>query len=318
MDSIKKKTPKALIIIGNGFDVAHGLKTKYSDFYSKSNELEELSRNGNLLCQHILRNIKSELWKDLELGLYDYSVSLTETHGINNKESSERFRQEFLELKSCLFTYIRKAINEEVYGNPGRVVADLSKEWQRLNYHILSFNYSYVVAAYTQEARKKNEDYIFNEKEIIFQHGSLYNGEQQRFNTADSIVLGIDESQKVEKSHSFLYKSLQSVHNINDYLRLVESNDLYVVYGCSMGASDAFYYNQLFNKKHRNKTFVIYGYGEEELKLLKEAIFNYTGGMNSYIAETNNVFVFIDSHSPNLLLETRSMIDEYVVKSSSY
>ena len=92
------------------------------------------------------------MWQDLECGLYDYSKQLTNIHGKNDKESSENFRIEFLELRDCLFAYIREAINNSPNDNPGHFIAKLSEEWLRLNYQILSFNYSYVVAAYSQDA----------------------------------------------------------------------------------------------------------------------------------------------------------------------
>ena len=52
----------SIIILGNGFDVALGIETRYSQFYEKSKELREFARNGNTLCQHILDHIKSDLW----------------------------------------------------------------------------------------------------------------------------------------------------------------------------------------------------------------------------------------------------------------
>lgn len=308
-----KRIPNAIIFVGNGFDVAHGLKTKYSDFYEKCSELKVLAENGNLLCQHILDNVKGEMWQDLECGLHNYSQQLTLTYGEGDKSTSERFQLEFQELRKCLFSYVRKAINADVTNNPGHFVEELSNEWQKLNYQILSFNYSYVVAAYTQRLKNNNSDFDFNPDKIIFQHGSLYNPEREDFNSADSIVLGIDDSQKVEAFHSFLYKSLQNIHNIKDFIRLIRENTIYIIYGCSMGQSDAFYFNHLFDKKMHDKTFIIYGYGVKALDSIKSKIFEYTGGFNSYIEETNNELVFIDCRNEQkALLETKDIIDNII------
>lgn len=240
MISDNKHTPLTMIFIGNGFDVAHGLKTKYSDFYGNCPELKVLAQNDNLLCQHILKYVKGEIWQDLECGLFDYSRILTKTYGEGDKSTSERFRFEFQELRKCLFLYIRKAINADVTNIPGRFVEELSNEWQKLNYQILSFNYSYVVAAYTRNPPQNNNDFDFSPNKIIFQHGSLYNSEREEFNSANSIVLGVDDSQKVEPAHSFLYKSLQNIHNIKDFIQLMREKEIYIIYGCSMGPSDAF------------------------------------------------------------------------------
>ncbi len=316
MISNNQYMPLAMIFIGNGFDVAHGFKTKYSDFYENCPELKSLAKNGNLLCQHILDNLKGEMWQDLECGLYTYSQELTHKYGEGDKSSSERFQLEFQELRKCLFSYIREILKKNnVANNPGRYVEELSNEWQKLNYQILTFNYSYVVAAYTQNP-DTNDGLDFNSDKIIFQHGSLYNPEREVFNTADRIVLGIDDSQKVETTHSFLYKSLQNLHNIKDFIQLTREKEIYIIYGCSMGFSDAFYFNQLFNKKLHDKIFIIYGYGDKDLSSIKGRVFDYTGGINSYVAETNNEINFIDCSKQKALLETKDIIDKVINKST--
>lgn len=86
MERNNKTTSKAMIFVGNGFDVAHGYKTKYSDFYANSIELKELATKGNVLCQHILDNVKGDLWLDLECGLFEYSKSLTLKYGEGEKK----------------------------------------------------------------------------------------------------------------------------------------------------------------------------------------------------------------------------------------
>lgn len=314
MEFVNRSITSALVLIGNGFDVAHGFKTKYSDFYKNCEELKSLANNGNLLCQHIISNVTGDMWQDLECGLYDYSKELTRLHGENDKRASEKFRSDFIELKDCLFSYIRKAINIFPNDNPGQFISDLSKEWQRLNYQILSFNYSYTAAAYSQDALKDKKDFSFNPSYIIFQHGSLYNYELETFNNADRIVLGIDDSQKVDRSHSFLYKSMQNIFNVKEYIRLIKEKELFVIYGCSMGPSDAFYFNQLFSKTQKNKTFVIYAYGRKALDLIKENIYEYTRGMSMYITETNNEIIFIDcSNQHKALLETMEVINKAIM-----
>lgn len=49
-----------LVFVGNGFDVAHGYKTRYKDFYSGCDELNKLANNDNLLCQHHCCPVKTD------------------------------------------------------------------------------------------------------------------------------------------------------------------------------------------------------------------------------------------------------------------
>lgn len=299
----------SMLFIGNGFDVAHGYKTRYSDFYTQSNELKDLAKKGNLLCQHILDNIKGDMWQDLECGLYDYSRMLTAQNGEGDKATTEIFKKEFKELRNALFSYIKNAVGVSVSNNPGYFVGKLSEEWKRLDYQIVSFNYSYVVAAYTIDA--KPNSLSFNVDKLIYQHGSILNAERGLDNTADSIVLGIDDGQKVEKAHSFLYKSIQNVYNVNNLIQSMQDKDVFIVYGCSMGASDSFYFRKLFDKDKKNKTYIIYGFGEERLEQIRENVIDYTGGINSFKTDNNNSneIVFIDCSLRSALPETKNAID---------
>ena len=94
---------KAMLLLGNGFDKALGYQTGYSDFYKESTLLKQYAKKGNELCRHIIANITGELWKDLECGLYQYSIELTEKVGRDNKETAELFKKEFDELRIALF-----------------------------------------------------------------------------------------------------------------------------------------------------------------------------------------------------------------------
>ena len=40
---------QSIIVLGNGFDVALGIATRYSQFYENSKELRSLDENGNKL-----------------------------------------------------------------------------------------------------------------------------------------------------------------------------------------------------------------------------------------------------------------------------
>ena len=307
MDTTKKS---AMIFIGNGFDVAHGYKTKYSDFYANSDELKKLAGNGNVLCQHILDNVKGDLWQDLECGLFEYSKELTSRFGEGDKTSSSKFKQEFGELRVALFAYLKYASSVSVINNPGYFVGELSKEWAKLNYQIVSFNYTPIVAAYTSDSSLHSSNLSFNKEKLIYQHGSLYNPELGIDNTAESIVLGIDDSQKVERLHSFLYKSLQNVFDITDLVEAIEEKDVYIVFGCSMGPSDHNYFSTLFDDNMRNKTYIIYGHGKDALDSIKSSVMDYTSGIYNFQKERHNKIQFIDDGiQRSAMLKTQNVID---------
>lgn len=313
MDTITKQKLKAMVFIGNGFDIAHGYKTSYKDFYENSKELKKLSMQGNHLCKHIIDNVNGKLWRDLECGLYEYSKLITSINGIDNTQSSEQFKTEFNELKKALFLYLKKEINSSKSNNPGYLVGQISKEWNLLDYQIVSLNYTYIVAAYSADAKLYNSNLSFNKEKIIFQHGSIYNPEKGIENPADSIVLGIDDLQKVEKSHSFLYKSHQQLSNIHDLMNYMNEKEIYIIYGCSMGPTDDFYFRKLFEGK-KGKLFIIYGYGRNALNSVMDSVGYYIDSLNSYKVDDKNEIVPIDCSFSDAVSKTKEVLIQWNAK----
>ena len=77
------KNYSTVIFLGNGYDVARGYRTKYSDFYQDDlfNDLCKKDKSDNQLAQFIqqVNNERGpENWCDLEEALFLYSCKLTE------------------------------------------------------------------------------------------------------------------------------------------------------------------------------------------------------------------------------------------------
>ena len=64
--------------IGNGFDIAQGLKTRYSDFYDQYTNRYPISISPS--AKKLRKSIKSDYktWADLEMGLGEYTINLNE------------------------------------------------------------------------------------------------------------------------------------------------------------------------------------------------------------------------------------------------
>ena len=90
---------RILYFIGNGLDVALGLKTRYPDFYDYYCSLEESERNEDVikLRKEISKN--KEDWKDLECQLGKY------TEKVSNSEDMEKI---CLDLNDSLRVYLLK------------------------------------------------------------------------------------------------------------------------------------------------------------------------------------------------------------------
>ncbi len=248
-----------MLFIGNGFDQALGHKTSYSEFY-KSKFFKALLIKGNALCIQIYNQTKKlpddNKWSDLENGLYDYSKSLTQTFGEGNVNIAKWFEEEFDELKQSLFDYLRYIQEEDVpYGGRPKLLL----KWKELSPQIVTFNYTRSLPI-----ELNDEAYISNKK-IIPLHGTIDNILPNQKKSKDDIVLGIDENQKVEELHSFLYKSRQRKFDIRQLQQLINNQNNYIVFGCSMGMSDATYFKILFDEQQSGKRYLIYGKDAESV-----------------------------------------------------
>lgn len=68
-----KKTTDQLLIIGNGFDLACGLKSRYKDFFDTISK-EKYRDNFWYYILDCLRNrdlLESESWADIELQIFN-------------------------------------------------------------------------------------------------------------------------------------------------------------------------------------------------------------------------------------------------------
>ena len=301
---------KCLLYLGNGFDVAHGSKTRYTDFYE--NKLEDLhigAKNGNLLFQHIIDNIKGGYWFDLENGLFKYSKELTKRDK-GSTTSAKQFEEEFVELKKLLFDYLQNPL-EDRKKSSGYAIKELSDEWQKFDCHVISFNYTHIAAAYTTDSNNHDSGLSFDPKIITYQHGVILNPDPYRLNSYEDIVVGIDESQKVAPLHSFLYKTSQHLSNIHQLMEKVQDATVFIIYGCSMGDSDRFYFKNIFDKRKKNKHYIVYGYGEEEINRLKSTIREYTEGLGEFQDDNhNNEIIIIDSkNATKAIKETKDYVE---------
>ena len=101
------------IIIGNGFDLDLGLKTRYSDFM-KSPEFKEIYDNSRKinslysLLEYLNERAELENWFDMELAIHDYVLE----HNNIETEYEDAIKEEFESLKLALCKYLKRITSE--------------------------------------------------------------------------------------------------------------------------------------------------------------------------------------------------------------
>ena len=186
-------------MMGNGFDISLGLKTRYKDFYEFI-ENEGLNSNGD---NKILTNIKDsrELWSDLEIQLGKYTEIIEK-----DRQKLEEFCENKQQINSILKEYLliqQNRIDQENYTVinkfKSQFMSDIVRFYNKfppqdkkdikqvigsvnVNYSIISFNYTNVISKALED--NKSSDI----KKLIYVHGTL---------EGKDLVLGVNDVDQI-------------------------------------------------------------------------------------------------------------------------
>ena len=223
-----------LVILGNGFDLAYGLKSSYKDFYesdfwpfkpknigtTKIRSVSELDRYLNRMMP------TSEHWYDLESLLAKYASDITDVSAERAKEDLECFK----ELKKGLLEFISHAqgsVRKPTPMNPAVRAIWALHEFRVPK--IYTFNYTDLSALASLGGVQGVVCYHV--------HGAL----EKR-----NIVIGIEDNIKVPKEYDFLKKvSEPTYRSSNLYYDLNNAKEV-VFFGHSLGENDYHFFRHFF------------------------------------------------------------------------
>ncbi len=288
-----------LFIIGNGFDLALGLKTSYRDFidwYITQNEEPEDKRIRNFkdkIKDDLKENINS--WADLEIRLGEY------TNQYDENEVGD-FLSVYRNMKEKLNDYIKDQENqvdlshvEEIrkesshflfsfYDDfPGAIKSTLKNalEMRRNNitYNFLSFNYTHTLDSFLDSVLKPLKvrqfgSFAYQDKigEVIHIHGEI----------DKPLLLGIDSYDQI-KNEAFRRNAqiLRAIvkpqtnkemqENIEEKARnLINKSQIICLFGVSIGNSDISWWKKLgvWLKSSGTRILIIFWHSSEVLSPL--------------------------------------------------
>lgn len=268
-------------LIGNGFDINLGLKTRYTDFYDlyiKSNKERDENDSIKKFCNIIENDERYETWADFEAAfaknafgteidvreiLADFTVKFanylktqTQLCDYGHKDLIEQFVHFLLKGYTNLENRDKKNIERSYKKHEG--------EAARFNF--VNFNYTDTLEILVDIVKEK---YII--KSIINIHGKLN----------ENIIIGIDSIDQFEDGD---LKNNESVERycvkcvINDlmgnsdiekkFIEIIESSTIVYAYGISFGKSDQSRWKVIteWMKKDLSNKLVIYKYGVDYKK----------------------------------------------------
>lgn len=227
-----------VFIVGNGFDLALGLPTKYSDFaISKywpvsKNEAERRriigERRYTSLEAYLDDRRNLETWFDLERELYNYAREKGIGDGTNNenKDDIKRNVEYFELLQTKLCEYIRSVQNNFV-----QLHYDVAREVLSAVVNNGYFNSMYSFN-YTELPPIPNHNNI----ECFHIHGSVKD---------NSAILGVDEK-NLREGYDKLIKTSSRYYKSHDLYNALPSANEVVIFGVSFGDIDYSYFDRFF------------------------------------------------------------------------
>ena len=254
---------KKILILGNGFDIDLGMKTKYSDF-AQSRYWDDLMENVFGISQDLLGVLKEAKeksnWFDIEQVIYDYAVAVS-----NEWSDATKDKEEYARLVEALTNYLSSVQKRHVYDNKSIAFQVLREIVETGEYHIYTFNYTQVqriAEAYNLQ---------IDPSAITHMHGSLDN---------HSIILGIlaDPSVSISRKYSFLYKDNSRFYMPNRMYEDLESARDVIFFGHSINGMDFPYFKNFFVKQSgmngecKRKNITIFTYDENSDMQIRDSI----------------------------------------------
>lgn len=215
-----------ILILGNGFDLDMGLKTRYSDF-TASDEWKECANEESNLYKYLETKKNIERWFDLEAELYNYA-----TYNLTRSYTYVKDELYFRDLHQYLRKYLQKQQEEKinVKSSAAGILSSVANNASFRN--IYSFNYTdlNIFAKQLGIEIKSNCHYI---------HGSL---------SENSIILGVDERPLASK-YDFLRKTMSPYYRSHNLFEDLYAAEEVIFFGVSFGDIDYTYFNEFFRSQ---------------------------------------------------------------------
>lgn len=275
-----------LFIIGNGFDINLGMKTRYSDFYNYYQSLESQSKAVRSLKENISDDIEN--WSDLELSLGKYTENIS---------SLNEFDEVFEDILSNLAEYLHQEESKFDYNKideakilkylcfPERSLskADTDKivsykdKWHNYQWYIniMTLNYTRTVEKLLREKTQNIKIGTHHSASITLRDIQHIHGFVD-----DRMIMGVNDISQI-KNTSFHEKQeiLEAIiktkcnkaykHKIDDLcINQISSAKLICIFGSSIGATDNNWWELIGEQLKGECLLIIFFRGEEINQLL--------------------------------------------------
>ena len=284
-----------LLIIGNGFDIDLGLKTRYSDFIESgyypikermSFDYGYTNIKAYSLLQYLKMSYSNKGWIDIETSLLDYIkiktvVDQVKIEGTNLYRKVkylvdiEYIQKDFETLRQSLTAYLNSISFDNI--NRSSTAARLLNIFANKIVTILSYNYT--------DLNKLMYKLGLKTTSFIHVHGKLED---------KSIIIGVQDDVEIPENANFIIKSHSEYYRSCAVRDKLEEADHIIFFGHSLGETDYHYFRDFFRKqsgllgeKPKRKKITIFTYNEKsrlnilsQLRRMNEKRVNYLFDLN--------------------------------------
>lgn len=242
MDIYKKDNH--LLILGNGFDLDIGYRTKYSDF-ARSN-FWPFSEHTDGLGGYLQSRATTDNWLDLEMALLNYASyrNGAAKAGAGGRYPIDSDKSDYQTLVLFLQWYIKRIINEREV-KPESVAAQVLRTvLGNKRCKIYSFNYTNLrkiaYALYIKDSIYDRQNYNL---EYVPIHGCAESKE---------IILGVNSDAQLLAGYDFLRKNEQPSFCSTDLRQDLMYSKEITFFGLSMGSIDYPYFREFWESLSNN------------------------------------------------------------------
>lgn len=276
---------RVLYLFGNGFDLAQGINTRYSNFYDA--KVKGTPKDDSIIGK--LRSSiteKTETWADMEKGLGEFTSEMGGIEDLDNtfaflrtnlrdflKEEQAKLKESPKDILDCRMRLLQpgKGLPPETLDAINNHIANLTKIDKSIDIDIISFNYTDVVERVfgfegTEiKMGKAGSDFVAKIGHIYKIHGDL-----------DHMVMGVaDETQIANKAlagnldATELLMKPKYIAIRRDYVwkrcyECLSQADIIILFGLSIGETDKNWWTKVVERVNTDGNVRVIAYGHRD------------------------------------------------------
>lgn len=228
---------KGLLILGNGFDIDLGMKSRYSDF-AKSKIWQDKIENNVLMMSNegllrtLVRAKNKDTWFDIESTMIHYIKVQDDEHKAYNYPFADTDRKEYEVICAALKEYLSNE-SETFQLNSDSVAKCVYKDLMDSGHfrRVYTFNY-------TDINKLSDRCGIQVKPTVCHVHGSLERD--------DDIILGVEGQSLIPEPYKYMYKTSSRYYRSNNLYEDLNNADKVVFFGHSINGMDFNYFRHFF------------------------------------------------------------------------